>query len=213
MSKILSEIEIICMNPNHALIIIDLIQDFSPKELNPNAPLPVEQLSREKRIKINNFIQWASEQGFTIIFIRDCHFPEQFEKTLEIPHALIDTPGREFMSWLKLPKEFLEFEKYGYNAVQNPIFRKFLQERNFDIIGIFGTSTGVCVYQSWRAISTLTDSKVFLLEDGCGDMFPQRHKQTIQKIEIYWPDKVISIQDFQRLTSRLDESKNKNALK
>lgn len=38
-------------NLKSAIIIIDLIQDFSPIELNPNAPLPVNQLTLKKELK------------------------------------------------------------------------------------------------------------------------------------------------------------------
>ncbi|MCF2141885.1 MAG: isochorismatase family protein [Candidatus Lokiarchaeota archaeon] len=186
-------------NLKSAIIIIDLIQDFSPIELNPNAPLPVNQLTLKKRTQINHFIQWCSENQIVIVFIRDCHFPEQFHNSIEIPHALFETQGRDFMKWLFLPEKYIEFEKYGYNALQNVEFQKFLMKNRFDIIGVFGTSTGVCVYQTWNSLRKFTNSCVYLLADGCTDMFPKRHEQTISKLKHFWPECIILFEDYKKI--------------
>ncbi|WP_457557978.1 cysteine hydrolase family protein [Candidatus Harpocratesius sp.] len=189
-------------NLKKAIVIVDLIQDFSPIELNPNAPLPVNQLTWEKRIKINNFIQWCSENQTFIIFIRDCHFPGQFINSKEIPHALINTHGREFMKWVNLPENYVEFEKHGYDALQNVEFQNFLMKNKFDIIGVFGTSSGVCVYQTWKSLKKFMNSKVYFIYDFCADIFPKRHEHTILKIKRFWPESIIQSEDFINIKKR-----------
>ncbi|MBD3351752.1 MAG: isochorismatase family protein [Candidatus Lokiarchaeota archaeon] len=164
------------------LIVIDLINAFSPIELYKLSEMPVEQLDLKRRKNINNVINWAQKNHILTTFICDSHFPNQFENSKEIPHALVGSEQTQIMSWVNVPKDSKIFQKHTYNGSKNEEFIKLLKDHHVNSFIILGTSTGACVYKTATGLKKKGFQDICIVEDACADYFPDRHYLTINKI-------------------------------
>ena len=180
-----------------ALLVIDLINAFSPRELYSKTQLPVEQLTVDRRNNINNLLHWAETNQILTIFINDAHHHEDFKRMNEPVHALHDTEQSELMDWVYQPQNSLIIKKRTYDGTSNPKLIEKLKSNHISKIIIIGTSTGACVLRTIKGLMNNGFHNIFLVENACADIFPIRHKQCIQlikdleKIEVIMANKYI----------------------
>jgi len=165
---------------NTALLAIDLIKAFSPRNLYSKTQLPVDQLTLDRRNNINNLLHWAETNKILTIFVNDAHHYEDFKRMNEPVHALHDTEQSELMDWVYQPKNALLIKKRTYDGTTNPKLIAFLKSNQISQMVVIGTSTGACVLRTIDGLKNKGYHEILLVEDACADIFPIRHKQTIK---------------------------------
>jgi len=166
-----------------ALLAIDLIKAFSPRDLYSKTQLPVDQLTSDRRSNINKLLHWSETNKFLTIFISDAHHYEDFERMNEPVHALHDTEQSELMDWVYQAKNALIIKKRTYDGTTNPKLIEMLKDNKISRLIIIGTSTGACVLRTIKGLMNRGYKDILLVEDACADIFPIRHRKSIQMMK------------------------------
>ena len=137
------------MGPTHALIVVDVQNDFTP-----GGKLPIAEGDRVVPV-LNGWIGKAREAGATVVASRDWHpsnhmsFKEQGGAWP--PHCIRFTEGAAFHPDLELPNDAPivtkgdnpEFDQYS--AFDRTGLAELLKSKNVDTVWIGGLALDVCV--------------------------------------------------------------------
>ena len=129
------------------LIVIDVQNDFITGSLaNPEA---------EKIIpNIKNKIEEYRQKGIPIIFTKDSHCDEVYDKTIEgkflpIHHCIVGTWGHDIVDGLSLPTDEIIF-KSNFGTIDWDMF-------DFEDVEIIGVCTDICVISNAIIIKTMIE--------------------------------------------------------
>jgi nicotinamidase/pyrazinamidase len=127
--------------PDSALLIIDLLNDFIKEEgslLVPNAARIVP--------RIREILEAARIQGVPVVYLTDKHRPDDREFRHWPPHAVTGTWGAQIIDELEpLPEEYV-IPKRRYSAFYGTDLDIYLRELGVRHIYETGVLTNICVY-------------------------------------------------------------------
>jgi len=138
------------LEPTDALLVVDMQRDFCP-----GGALPVEG-GHDVVPVINEWIEQARQDGAMIVASRDwhppghCSFKEQGGAWPE--HCVQGTPGAEFHSDLRLPRDAVEIKKGqdlhadAYSAFDRTDLEERLRKAGIQRVFIGGLAQDVCVH-------------------------------------------------------------------
>jgi len=148
---------------NKALLVIDMLNDFSRKEGALFVP------ENERIIpEISKWIKKFREKGDYIIFICDNHIVDDKEFSKWPPHAISGTWGAEIVEELKPEldsgKEFI-VKKTTYSSFYKTELEELLKKLNVYELYLTGCVINICVYFAAME-AVLRGFKVFVIKDA-----------------------------------------------
>jgi nicotinamidase-related amidase len=148
---------------NKALLVIDMLNDFSKKEGTLFVP------ENERIIPIiSKWINKFREKGDYIIFVSDNHSVDDKEFSKWPPHAIAGTWGSEIVEELKpklgTGKEFI-VKKTTYSSFYKTELEELLKKLNVYELYLTGCVVNICVYYAAME-AVLRGFKVFVVKDA-----------------------------------------------
>lgn len=127
-----------------ALLVIDMLKDFMPKSIYPEAKLPVEPAAQIIP-EIEDVISHARQKNIPIFYVNDSHEKNdpEFEEWPE--HCIEGAEGAEVVPQLKPEEEDTVISKKTYNGFSNPKLEKELKAQRVEKLYIVGVVTDICV--------------------------------------------------------------------
>ena len=174
------------LNPDDALIVVDVQRDFL---LGGSLPTSCQ---RGFLPNINRYIDLFSAHGSPIIASRDwhpsnhCSFQAQGGKWPK--HCVQGSPGAEFPSALRLPASTTVISKgthsdrEEYSAFSNPKLQQLLREHHIRRLFVCGVATEYCVLETVKD-ARAADYEVVLLIDGIGPADPQSGREAMRTMQ------------------------------
>ncbi|KYH27858.1 putative isochorismatase family protein [Halalkalicoccus paucihalophilus] len=152
-----------------ALIVVDMQNGFCHEEGSLHAPASEDAIGSVREV-----IETAREAGVRVIYTRDVHPPEQFERNHYYDeferwgeHVLEGSWEAEIVSELEPHEGDHVVEKHTYDAFYNTELEGWLRARGIDDLLICGTLANVCVFHT-AGSAGLRDFRPVVIEDALG---------------------------------------------
>lgn len=157
---------------DEAVFVIDMLKDFMPKSIYPDAKLPIKPAA-EIVDPIKKVLTHAREQEMEIFYICDSHKPNSSEFEEWPRHCIRGSEGSEIIGKLRPSREDVIIKKNTYNAFSNSRLKRQLFERGIEKIYETGVVTDICV------LNTAVEAKekgfeVSVIEDCVSGLDSQR---------------------------------------
>lgn len=180
-------------NPQKALLIIDIQEDFTGKNANPAFKYP----QSEKFIRtVNNIIKKASAKGMKIVYIR-----QEFDGVLGTLVSRLFLGGAAIKggTGTVTDKRILKMSKYDFtkpqsDAFSNPALNEFLIKNKVNELYLAGLDAAYCVNATARGARN-RNYKVNLINDAVTTLEPDKWQKLLKEYKEEGI-KVISSQDL-----------------
>lgn len=110
-----------------ALLLIDLLKDYLPRDQYPNAKLPQESM-RGVVEKARRILEHARSQGWAVLYVNDAHHPEDSEIQYVGAHCMAGSGGAEIIDDLKPTEGEPVLLKRRRDGFSNPDLERRLSE-------------------------------------------------------------------------------------
>ncbi|AOT72732.1 cysteine hydrolase family protein [Geosporobacter ferrireducens] len=159
--------------PCKALLVVDVQEDLT----GPGAVKPYKD-TEEKIVMINKIIQYASDSGMEVAYIRHGFKDNFINRTLTRSRLINGQPGIEVDSRINVINKN-DFTKKISDAFSNIDLNKFLIDKQVDEVYITGLDAVYCVY--YTSIGALNRGyKVTVIEDAI-----MTHKNMSDVVRLY----------------------------
>lgn len=165
------------------LIVIDMQEDFVYGALRNEEAIKIVNNVKNKIISYQN-------SNDTVIFTKDTHFNETYDKSLEgiklpVKHCIKGTVGHD------LVKELKEFEKDGSLVIEKLTFgytewKKIFDDKkiSFDEIELVGVCTDICVLSNAIILRAFYPNSIIKVDSNCcAGLSPQKHENALDVME------------------------------
>lgn len=177
--------------PRHAILIIDMLNDFANKEGALYCP------GSEKIIpNLQELLKWVrarEDDNIQIVHIQEAHRKHDADFRVRPRHAVAGTWGSDFIKELYPEGDEYIVPKRRHSGFAYTDLDLYLREENIDTVVVTGVWTNVCVR------STATDAlarayKVITLSDGCHSKTDEMHEYGLKDLSIF--SKVMTIEEY-----------------
>ncbi len=177
--------------PRHAILIIDMLNDFVDEKgalTCPGARPLVPNLQR-----ILNWVRKREGDDIQIVHIQEAHRKNDADFRVRPLHAVDGTWGSDFIPELYPEDNEYVVKKRRHSGFAHTDLDLYLREENIDTVVVTGVWTNVCVR------STATDAlanayKVISLSDGCASKTEEMHEYGLKDLSIF--SKVMTIDEY-----------------
>ena len=198
-----------------ALLVVDMLNDFLNKDVNPRVSCPRGLNIVQNLVKLTNS---ALEKGILLIYCSDAHLPSDYELKVWGPHAMQGTKGSEIVPWLPINNLYTIKRGEGLNEVlarksKGPFnvekgtysgFRdnggidtaldKLLKLKGIDTLYITGLTTGICDRHT-SAEAFFRGYNVVLIEDAVEGFTAEENEQGKAYIKANYGAKILNTKD------------------
>ena len=169
-----------------ALLVIDMLKDF----LEEAGSLYCGQASREIIPFIKEKIAQFRKDADKVIYVMDCHAPDDLEFRLFPKHCVKGTPGAELIDELKAEGRDVLIPKTTFDGAYGTSLEEVLKEHKIEEIYLVGVCTSICVMETAGSLSKLR-YPVFIYKQGVADFDSQNHKFALKRMESLYGAKII----------------------
>ena len=162
------------------LVVIDMQNDFTTGALRNEDAIKVVPYIKEKLIQ-------AKKNDDVILFTRDTHFKDTYEKSIEgqklpVPHCYYGTKGHEIVDELK---EFVDedfcFNKETFGSMS---LADYISMSGADEIEFVGVCTDICVISNvMLAKAAAPNTRIIVDAKGCAGVTPESHNIALQAMK------------------------------
>ena len=162
---------------NKALIIVDMLNDFVRKD----GALCCGQTAEDIIPHIQTKLVSARKDNNLVIYLQDCHDPNDIEFDRFPPHAIVDTYGDKIISELAPEKNDIIVKKKRYNGFYETNLDKVLEENEISIVEIVGVCTSICVMDTVGGLVN-RDIKTIVPVSCVADFDQEMHKMALKRM-------------------------------
>jgi nicotinamidase-related amidase len=124
-----------------ALLVVDMIHDF----VDPGAPLEVPA-TRGIVPFIKERITHFRSLGWPVIYVSDCHDPDDFEMNIFPLHAIRGTRGARVIEELTPLSSEIVVQKNTYSGFVGTPLEEILHREGVEELEVVGCVTNICVF-------------------------------------------------------------------
>jgi nicotinamidase/pyrazinamidase len=161
-----------------ALLVIDMLRDF----LDEDGALYCGESSRSIISFVKQKIQEVRAQEGDIIFIRDCHAPDDLEFQRFTPHCVVGTRGAEIIPELDVRPEDAQVEKRRYSGFFQTPLEGILNSKGVKEVHVVGVCTSICVMDTVSDLRN-RDIRTIVYREGVADFDPEAHSFALKRME------------------------------
>ena len=161
---------------SHALIIVDMLEDF----LRPEAPLFVPG-SPEIVPAVGQELEAARAAGDLVIYVCDAHDPEDKEFERFPPHAVAGSPGAEIIPELAPRQGEAVVEKRRYSPFFDTELGRILNDAGISRATVVGVCTHICVMETVCGLAN-RDLEVRVPAGAVADFDPQQAEAALARM-------------------------------
>lgn len=173
---------------NKALIIVDMLNDF----INENGALYCGQTSRDIIPHIQTKLAENRKEHSLIIYLQDCHDPDDLEFDRFPPHAVIGTHGGEIISELAPEKNDIIIKKKRYSGFYKTNLDKVLEKNKISVAEIVGVCTSICVMDTVGGLAN-RDIKTIVPASCVADFDQEMHKMALMRMKTLYGSAIVPI--------------------
>lgn len=187
---------------NHALIVVDMINDF----VHGKPPsLPATPQKERVVTGCRAAIDVARAANVPVVYTNDRFEPHEMPTTVEFKvwgeHAIAGTPGAEVIDELRPDPTDFTISKKRYSAFPGTQLDLLLRELAVNEIVVIGIQTDCCVQHTvWDAFVRTFATTV--LEDACDAPEWSEHQRALRYMQTYYRTRVIEVEEWRRSMTR-----------
>ena len=172
----------------NVVIVGDMIRGFC----EPGYPLYVGEAIREIIPRVQELLRRETEKGSRIIYICDCHSPDDQEFSMFPPHCVAGSAETEVIPELRqFPGDVVY--KNRFSAFYGTDLEKRLQEIGPERVIVCGDCTSICV------LFTVADARfrgyaVDVYKDCVADFDPEAHAFALKHMERVLGARLVSLE-------------------
>ncbi len=164
--------------PDTALLVIDLLHDF----MDPQGALYCGDDARRILPQVDMLLEEHRRRGSLIVFVADCHDPDDSEFALFPPHCVAGTPGAAMLPGLQAqPGEKLVY-KQRYSAFYGTELESLLRRAGVKEVHLCGVCTSICVMDTCSDLRN-RDLTAVVHRLAVADFDPAAHEFALKRIE------------------------------
>lgn len=163
---------------NKALIIVDMLNDFIRK----NGALYCGQTARDIIPHIKRRIVENHEKGNLIIYLQDCHSPDDVEFNRFPSHAIANTFGSEIIPELTPKKDDIVIKKRRYSGFYGTDLDVILWTNKVTVVEIVGVCTSICIMDTVGSLAN-RDIETIIPISCVADFDPEMHRMALTRMK------------------------------
>ena len=171
---------------NKALIIVDMLNDFVRKD----GALYCGQTSEDIIPYIKEKIIENRKNNVLIIYLQDCHDPDDLEFDRHPPHAIADTYGSKIISELAPEKDDIVIKKKRYSGFYETNLDVELIINKISVVEIVGVCTSICVMDTVGGLAN-RDIKTIVPVSCAADFDQEMHKMALMRMKTLYGSTII----------------------
>lgn len=161
-----------------ALIITDMLHDF----IDPEGALFCGPHCRQIIAPIAGLLQQHRDMGSLIVFVQDCHAPDDKEFALFAPHCLAGEKGSQIIPELAPRAQEKVLPKTRYSAFFGTDLEDILLDKQVRQVHLCGVCTSICVMETCSDLSA-RDYRVVLHTNAVSDFDIEAHDFAIKRMQ------------------------------
>lgn len=161
-----------------ALIIVDMLNDFVKKD----GALYCGQTVGDIIPPIKRRLVENREKSNLIIYLQDCHSPDDVEFNRFPPHAIVNTLGSEIISELTPKKDDIVIKKRRYNGFYGTDLDVILWTNKITIVEIVGVCTSICIMDTVGELVN-RDIETIVPVSCVADFDPEMHRMALIRMK------------------------------
>ena len=163
---------------NKALIIVDMLNDFIRKDGSLYCGQTVEDIIPHIQEKLIE----NRKNNILIIYLQDCHDPNDLEFNRFPPHAVTNTYGSEIISELTPKKSDIIVKKKRHSGFYETSLATILKENDISIVELVGVCTSICIMDTAGGLAN-RDIKVVISPSCVADFDQEMHRMSLNRME------------------------------
>jgi nicotinamidase-related amidase len=164
-----------------ALIIVDMLNDFIRKDGALYCGQTAENIIPHIQAKL---IENRKNDNL-IIYLQDCHSPDDVEFNRFPPHAVINTFGSEVIPELTSKENDIVIKKRRYSGFYGTNLDVILWTNKVTVVEIVGVCTSICVMDTVGGLAN-RDIKTIVPASCVADFDQEMHKMALKRMNILY---------------------------
>jgi nicotinamidase-related amidase len=161
-----------------ALLVIDMLHDF----LDPRGALYCGDAAARILPEVRSLLAQHRREGSLIIFVADCHTPDDKEFALFPPHCVAGTLGGSLMPGFEAGQGEKMVYKQRYSAFYGTELDALLRRAGIKEVHMCGVCTSICVMDTCSDLRN-RDLKAVVHRKAVADFDPAAHDFALKRIE------------------------------
>jgi nicotinamidase-related amidase len=176
----------------HALIIIDMLNDF----VEPEGALTCRN-ARAIVPKIQETIEFCRQQGIQVVFVQEAHRKNDADFRVRPVHAVRGTWGSEFIPELRPREDLGDYvvQKRRHSGFSYTDLDLFLREERIDTVVLTGVWTNVCV-RSTASDAMYLGYNIICLSDATTSQDEAMHQSGLRDIGLF--GKIMTVEEYKQ---------------
>ncbi|QEK13172.1 cysteine hydrolase [Crassaminicella thermophila] len=177
--------------PRHAILVIDMLNDFIGEKAPLRCPGGDEIVPNLK--KLFDWVRKREDDNIHLIHIQEAHRKNDADFRVRPVHAVKGTWGSDFIKELYPKEGEYIVPKRRHSGFAYTDLDLYLREENIDTVVVTGVWTNVCV-RSTASDALYHAYKVITLSDGCASKTEEMHEYGLKDLSLF--TKVMSIDEY-----------------
>ena len=180
--------------PRHAIVVIDMLNDFIGEKAPLRCPGGEEIVPNLQ--KLFKWVRARNAQGkddVQLVHIQEAHRKNDADFRVRPVHAVKGTWGSDFIKELYPEGDEYIIPKRRHSAFAHTDLDLYLREENIDTVVVTGVWTNVCV-RSTASDALYNAYKVITLSDGVHSKNEEMHQAGLRDLSIF--TKVMTIDEY-----------------
>lgn len=177
--------------PRHAIVVIDMLNDF----IGEKAPLrcPGGDNIVPSLQRLFKWVRARTDDDIHLVHIQEAHRKNDADFRVRPVHAVKGTWGSDFIKELYPQGDEYIVPKRRHSAFAHTDLDLYLREENIDTVVVTGVWTNVCV-RSTASDALYNAYKVITLSDACASKTEEMHQYGLNDLSIF--TKVMTIDEY-----------------